>query len=55
MKKHVRKSGNGIADSAAPDELADVEITLEDLLSQITADNVHDEITVSALVGNEAW
>jgi antitoxin component of MazEF toxin-antitoxin module len=55
MKKHVQKSGNGMADSAAPDESAEVEITLEELLSQVTPENVHDEITTSAPVGNEAW
>ncbi len=35
--------------------LYESEITLDDLLSRVTAENLHDEIDTGSAVGNEVW
>jgi antitoxin MazE len=31
------------------------EMTLEQLLAQVTEDNLHDEVSTGSAIGNEAW
>ena len=31
------------------------EVTLEQLLAQVTEDNLHDEVSTGPAMGNEAW